>query len=98
MKKLLECQYRYCKQLISSPRSLQAVNEALNGLLIDEEDYAGLKTSIDAFDNFDNISLAQTLEKHELIGEKTYGVILLTAVVFTFADPLHLDATPAPIV
>ena len=47
----------------------QAVNEALNGLLIDEEDYAGLKTSIDAFDNFDNISLAQTLEKHELIGE-----------------------------
>merc|ERR1711862_927094 len=25
------------------------------------------KTSIDAFDNFDNIQLAQTLEKHELI-------------------------------
>ncbi len=47
---------------------MQAVNEALNGLLIDEEDYAGLKTSIDAFDNFDNITLAQTLEKHELIG------------------------------
>jgi len=45
----------------------KAVNEALNGLLIDEEDYNGLKTSIDAFDNFDNISLAQTLEKHELI-------------------------------
>ncbi len=50
---------------------LQAVNEALNGLLIDEEDYAGLKTSIDAFDNFDNITLAQTLEKHELIGKST---------------------------
>merc|ERR1712106_779403 len=45
----------------------KAVNEALNGLLIDEEDYQGLKTSIDAFDNFDNIQLAQTLEKHELI-------------------------------
>jgi clathrin heavy chain len=43
------------------------VNEALNGLLITEEDYNGLKTSIDAFDNFDNISLAQQLEKHELI-------------------------------
>jgi hypothetical protein len=43
----------------------------LNGLLIDEEDYAGLKTSIDAFDNFDNITLAQTLEKHELIGKST---------------------------
>ncbi|XP_040566519.1 LOW QUALITY PROTEIN: clathrin heavy chain 1 [Lepeophtheirus salmonis] len=45
----------------------KAVNEALNGLLIDEEDFNILKTSIDAFDNFDNISLAQTLEKHELI-------------------------------
>ena len=47
----------------------KAVNEALNGLLISEEDYQGLKTSIDAFDNFDNIQLAQTLEKHQLIGE-----------------------------
>lgn len=45
----------------------KAVNEALNGLLINEEDYNGLKASIDAFDNFDNISLAQALEKHELI-------------------------------
>merc|ERR1712172_303976 len=45
----------------------KAVNEALNGLLITEEDYNGLKTSIDAFDNFDNIQLAQTLEKHDLI-------------------------------
>ena len=43
------------------------MNEALNNLLINEEDYNGLKTSIDAFDNFDNINLAQTLEKHELI-------------------------------
>jgi len=45
----------------------KAVNEALNNLLIDEEDFNALKTSIDAFDNFDNIGLAQTLEKHELI-------------------------------
>ncbi len=41
----------------------------MNGLLIDEEDYNALKTSIDAFDNFDNIGLAQRLEKHELIGK-----------------------------
>lgn len=44
----------------------KAVNEALNSLLIDEEDYQGLRTSIDAFDNFDTIALAQQLEKHEL--------------------------------
>eukprot|EP00918_Siedleckia_nematoides_P052760 GHVU01115232.1.p1 GENE.GHVU01115232.1~~GHVU01115232.1.p1 ORF type:complete len:1420 (+),score=245.63 GHVU01115232.1:120-4379(+) len=45
----------------------KAINEALNNLLIDEEDYQGLRASIDAFDNFDNISLAQKLERHELI-------------------------------
>lgn len=45
----------------------KSINEALNDLLIDEEDYASLKTSIDAFDNFDTIALAQRMEKHELI-------------------------------
>ncbi|XP_033486293.1 clathrin heavy chain 1 isoform X1 [Epinephelus lanceolatus] len=45
----------------------KSVNEALNNLFIIEEDYAALRTSIDAYDNFDNISLAQGLEKHELI-------------------------------
>ena len=45
----------------------KAINEALNNLLIEEEDYQGLKNSIDAYENFDNISLAQRLEKHELI-------------------------------
>ncbi|XP_056637615.1 clathrin heavy chain [Diorhabda sublineata] len=44
----------------------KAINEALNLLLIEEEDFQGLRTSIDAFDNFDNIGLAQRLEKHEL--------------------------------
>lgn len=29
--------------------------------------FTGLRASIDAFDNFDNIALAQRLEKHELI-------------------------------
>lgn len=56
------------KPYLRSVQSLnnKAINEALNGLLIDEEDYQGLRTSIDAFDNFDNIGLAQKLEKHEL--------------------------------
>lgn len=47
--------------------AVQAVNEALNDLLITEEDYAALRTSVDTFDNFDQIALAQRLEKHELI-------------------------------
>lgn len=45
----------------------KAINEALNTLLIEEEDYQGLRASIDAYDNFDNIALAQSLEKHELL-------------------------------
>ncbi|XP_039266520.2 clathrin heavy chain 1 [Styela clava] len=45
----------------------KSINEALNDLLIEEEDYAGVQTSIDAYDNFDNIALALRLEKHELI-------------------------------
>uniref|UniRef100_A0A671RCS8 Clathrin heavy chain n=1 Tax=Sinocyclocheilus anshuiensis TaxID=1608454 RepID=A0A671RCS8_9TELE len=43
------------------------VNEALNNLLTEEEDYQGLRASIDAYDNFDSIGLAQRLETHELI-------------------------------
>ncbi|ROI64768.1 Clathrin heavy chain 1 [Anabarilius grahami] len=45
----------------------RAVNEALNNLLTEEEDYQGLRASIDAYDNFDSIGLAQRLETHELI-------------------------------
>jgi clathrin heavy chain len=45
----------------------KAINESLNQVYIDEEDYEELRKSIDSFDNFDTISLAQQLEKHELI-------------------------------
>lgn len=56
------------KSYLRSVQSLnnKAINEALNNLLIEEEDFQGLRTSIDAFDNFDNISLAQSLERHSL--------------------------------
>lgn len=45
----------------------KSVNEAINQVLIEEEDYEGLRKSIDTFDNFDTIALAQLLEKHELL-------------------------------
>ncbi len=45
----------------------KAVNEALNMVLIEEEDYEGLRKSIDTFENFDTIALAQQLERHELL-------------------------------
>jgi clathrin heavy chain len=42
------------------------VNQAYNDLLIDEQDFKSLRTSVDQFSNFDQIALAQQLEKHDL--------------------------------
>ncbi|KAG8994614.1 hypothetical protein FRB94_012647 [Tulasnella sp. JGI-2019a] len=47
--------------------NIEAVNDAYNDLLIEEEDYKTLRDSIDSFDNFNSISLASRLEKHELL-------------------------------
>ncbi|KAF9591335.1 hypothetical protein IFM89_003958 [Coptis chinensis] len=44
-----------------------AVNEALNEIYVEEEDYDRLRESIDLHDNFDQIGLAQKVEKHELL-------------------------------
>jgi len=47
--------------------NLTAVNEAVNELYVEDEDYEALRQSIDEFDNFDQIALAQKVEKHELL-------------------------------
>lgn len=47
--------------------NIEAVNDAYNQLLIEEEDYRSLRDSIDSFDNFDNIKLARELETHALL-------------------------------
>jgi len=76
------------KPYLRSVQSLnnKAINEALNGLLIDEEDYQGLRTSIDAFDNFDTIVLAQRLEKHELIEFRRIAAYLYKVSPTTWSD------------
>lgn len=43
------------------------MNEAVNNLFVEEEDYRALRTSIDNYDHFDQIALAQRIELHELI-------------------------------
>ena len=45
----------------------KTINEALNNIYIEHEDYDSLRESIDNFNNFDNIALAQRMEKHELV-------------------------------
>ncbi|KAG6765465.1 hypothetical protein POTOM_029508 [Populus tomentosa] len=47
--------------------NVSAVNEALNQIYMEEEDYERLRESIDLHDNFDQIGLAQKVEKHELL-------------------------------
>jgi clathrin heavy chain len=44
-----------------------AINTAYHDLLIEEEDYARLRKSVDTNSNFDNIALANRLESHELL-------------------------------
>jgi len=46
---------------------LSSVNEALNELYIEDEDYVSLRKSIDRFKNFNMIALAQKLSSHELL-------------------------------
>jgi len=46
---------------------IQAVNEALNELYVEGEQYDELRQSIEDFSNFDQIGLAQRCEKHELV-------------------------------
>ena len=42
--------------------NVAAVNEALNQIYVDEEDYDRLRESIDFHDNFDQIGLAQKVK------------------------------------
>ncbi|KFK34843.1 hypothetical protein AALP_AA5G200400 [Arabis alpina] len=47
--------------------NVSAVNEALNQVYVEEEDYDRLRESTDLYDSFDQIGLAQKIEKHELL-------------------------------
>lgn len=55
----------YMKQV--QQHNIAPVNEAINELYVDGEQYEELRQSIEEFDNFDQIALAQKLEKHQLI-------------------------------
>jgi clathrin heavy chain len=42
--------------------NLPSVNEAVNEVLIEEDDYEGLEASVESYDNFDQLKLAEDLE------------------------------------
>jgi clathrin heavy chain len=56
------------KYLLHVQRSdLATVNEAINALYVEEENFAGLRESIDNFKTFDQVALAKQLENHEVL-------------------------------
>jgi len=79
-----------------------AVNDALHELYIEEEDYQALALSIDAYDKFDNLSLAGRLEKHELLEFRRIAAVLYKkhgqwqqSVELSKRDNLYADAMKA---
>ena len=46
--------------------NVSAVNEALNELYVEEEDYERLRESVDMHDNFDQIGLAQKVKRNQI--------------------------------
>ena len=47
--------------------NLSTVNESLNEMYVEDEDYESLRKSIDTFNNFNMIALASNLASHELL-------------------------------
>lgn len=65
--------------------NVAAVNDALNALFVEEEDYEALRGSINSYDNFDQIGLAAKLERHELIEfRRVASYLYKVAHVFLF--------------
>jgi clathrin heavy chain len=79
--------------------NLSAVNEAVNELLIEEEDFSALRDSITTYDNFDQLTLAARLEKHELMEFRRIASFIYKrnlkwrkAVALAKTDKLYKDA------
>merc|ERR1712137_504369 len=64
----------YLKQV--QQHNIAAVNEALNDLYCEAEQYDELRQSIEDFDNFDQNGLAQRLEKHDLLEMRRLAALL----------------------
>jgi clathrin heavy chain len=79
--------------------NVTAVNDALNELYVEEENFESLRVSIDTYNNFDAIALAQKLEKHELLEFRRIAAYLYKknnrwgqSVELSKKDSLYKDA------
>jgi len=76
-----------------------AVNEALNQLFIEEDDFEALRASINTHDKFDAMALAKSLEKHDLVEFRRIAASLYKkngqwaqSVELSKRDDLYADA------
>jgi clathrin heavy chain len=76
-----------------------AVNQAYHDLLIEEEDFKGLRDAVEANDNFDVLGLAQRISKHELLEFRRIASLLYKknkrwkqAIGLSKQDCLYKDA------
>eukprot|EP00826_Nyctotherus_ovalis_P034488 TRINITY_DN2881_c0_g4_i1.p1 TRINITY_DN2881_c0_g4~~TRINITY_DN2881_c0_g4_i1.p1 ORF type:complete len:1038 (-),score=345.96 TRINITY_DN2881_c0_g4_i1:140-2881(-) len=79
--------------------NIEAVNEALNEVLLENDDHQGLRASVLEYDNFDQMKLVKVLEKHELLEFRRIAAILyrknkkyVESLNLSKADGLHRDA------
>ena len=73
--------------------NLTTVNEALNELYIEEEDYESLRSSIDDYGNFEQLVLAQKVEKHELLEFRRVAAYLFKKNK-RYAESIELSTFP----
>lgn len=57
-------------------QNISAVNEALNEIYLENEDFESLRSSIKEYDSFESLALASGLEKHELLECRRIAALL----------------------
>ncbi|TYG70780.1 hypothetical protein ES288_D05G341700v1 [Gossypium darwinii] len=85
--------------VVVQSNNVSAVNEALNEIHVEEEDYDRLRESIDLHHNFDQIGLAQKIEKHELLEMRRVAAYIYKkegkwkqSIVLSKKDKIYKDA------
>ena len=80
-------------------KNITAVNEAVNDILIEEENFEALRESIDAHDAYDQLDLAKRLEKHELLEFRRIAALVYkhnkryeTSIDLSKSDNMFQDA------
>lgn len=57
-------------------QNVGSVNEALNEIYVENEDYESLRTSITEYDNYESLNLASQIENHELLEFRRIAAII----------------------